>query len=232
MRGLLRQDRKDILSQIGFVWKVSSRKGELPEPTDDDSRFYHHFRQLIEYKKAHGSYPESHHGDVGKWATDQKQLMAAGKLEEMKSQRFAVIGFCNDGEDEIWMRNYQKLQQNGYHSIVTLEDPMLTHWVICQRYLHKKGLLVDERKTKFFDIPGFVWDSTPINLPQPEPKHATKEKTKKKAKKAPKKEKEDPAATSSESEDDDGVDTASGNYIGLLALASEWRDEADKQKPK
>jgi hypothetical protein len=234
MRGLLREDRQEILSIIGFVWRVASRKGELPEPpqNDDEALFLYRFRELIDHKKEFGIFPENQHGEVGKWAAEQKQLMKAGKVEETKVQRFAAIGFCDAGEGQIWEENYERLRRKGYNSIFTLEDPRLSHWIICQRYLFKKGKLSTERKMKFHEIPGFEWNSSPILLPAPEPKHAMKEKARKNIAKAWKKEvkkeqQEDPAATSSESEDE-GVETAEGNFVRLLAIASEWK-EVEKQ---
>lgn len=232
MRGLLRQDRKEILDHIGFVWKVSSRKGELPTPEGEEALFMYRFRELIEHHKTFGIFPEGQHGEIGKWAKEQKALMETGKLDDMKAMRFAAIGFCTAGEERIWDENYAKLLQKGYSSIFSLEDLKLSHWVICQYYLTKKGRLPTERKMKFFEIPGFQWDSTPINLPQPELKHVMNQKAKKKpATKVEKKvQEEDPATTSSESEEDDGIETAKGNYVGLLAIASEWK--ADKHVSK
>lgn len=229
MRGLLRPDRKEVLSFIGFVWKVSSRKGELPKPANADSQFVCRFRQLVDHKKEKGFFPtpESHGGELGKWAGEQKKLMREGKMEETRAQRFAVIGFCNAGEEQIWEENYQRLQQAGYNAIYTLEDPQLSHWVICQRYLYRKGMLAQGRKMSLFDIPGFQWDSRPLNLPQPEPKHVIREKQRKPFKREMKRpeSEDDPESTLSASEGDENMEPPKGDCSGmcLLAIASEWK---------
>jgi len=181
MRGLLRQDRKDILTNLGFVWKVYSRKGELKlqEDADDQAKWAYKFRQLVEYNNEHNSFDVPTTGlnaELGVWAQEQKQLVLAGEMDEMSAQRFAAIGFCTAGEQALWDKNYQALLTVGYTSIYTLSDPCLAHWVICQRYLYKKGQLSDERKSKLFEVNGFSWDSSPINLPKPEPKHILKAK--------------------------------------------------------
>ncbi|CAB9509845.1 helicase [Seminavis robusta] len=179
MRGLLRHDRRDILSAIGFVWKVNSRKGQLilEDGADDNSQWAYNFRQLVEYKEMHGSFPAAGmDAPLSLWADAQRSIMEEGDMEEMRAQRLAAIGFCRDGEDEIWDTNYAKLQAQGYNSIYTLEDSCLSHWVIIQRYLYKKGQLHQDKKMQLFDIPGFVWDSSPLNLPKPESKHVLKEK--------------------------------------------------------
>jgi Helicase associated domain len=186
MRGLLREDRREILSRIGFVWKVNSRKGELTigEEADDKTQWGFSFRQLVEWKNSHGSFPVdspfAEQDFLAQWASEQRQWMIAGELEESKAQRLAAIGFCDAGDDKIWDTNYGKLQRQGYESIYSLQDPCLSHWVILQRYLYKKDKLLPERKMLLFDIPGFAWDSTPLNFPKPitkpESKHILKEK--------------------------------------------------------
>ena len=179
MRGLLRDDRKEILTNIGFVWKVASRKGELQlqENADEQTRWAYFFRQLVEYKSEHGSFEvptTGDHGELGRWAAEQKRLLQLGSVDERMAQRFAAIGFCDFGDEQIWEKNYQKLLAAGFSSIYTLSNPCVSHWVICQRYLYKKGTLSQERKMKFFEINGFNWDSSPLNLPKPEPKHIQK----------------------------------------------------------
>lgn len=179
MRGLLREDRKEILTNIGFVWKVTSRKGELQlqENADDKARWAYFFRQLVEYKNEHGNFDvptTGEKGELGLWAVEQKQLLQLSKVDERMAQRFAAIGFCTAGEEKIWEKNYQELLAAGYSSVFTLSNPCVSHWVICQRYLYKKGTLSKERKMKFFEINGFTWDSSPLNLPKPEPKHIQK----------------------------------------------------------
>ena len=180
MRGLLRDDRKEILTNIGFVWKVVSRKGELQlqEDADAQARWAYFFRQLVEYKNEYGNFNVPTTGDkahLGAWALEQKKLLQVeGNVDEMMAQRFAAIGFCTAGEEKLFEKNYQDLKAAGYTSIYTLANPCLSHWVICQRYLYKKGTLSKERKMKFFEINGFTWDSSPLNLPKPEPKHILK----------------------------------------------------------
>lgn len=180
MRGLLRDDRKELLVNIGFIWKVASRKGELQlqEGADAQARWAYFFRQLVEYKNEHRNFNVPTTGDkadLGAWALEQKKLLqTAGMVDEMMAQRFAAIGFCTVGEEKLFEKNYQDLMKAGYTSIYTLANPCLSHWVICQRYLYKKGTLSKERKMKFFEINGFTWDSSPLNLPKPEPKHILK----------------------------------------------------------
>jgi len=187
MRGLLRQDRKDILTAIGFVWKVSSRKGELilEDDSDEHAVWCFRFRELVEFQKNHGVFPKTcvggnNTGSLVEWATEQRKLLATGKMEELKAQRLAAIGFCSDNESQMWEINYQLLLKAGYNSIYSLKDPGLSHWVICQRYLHRKGTLSTQRKMKLFEVAGFSWDSSPLNLPKPEPKHVVKEKERRK----------------------------------------------------
>ena len=225
-RGLLRQDRKDILDNIGFVWRVTSRKGELKLEEDSDANavWCYRFRQLVEYKKNHGTFPSAGSSDVDssvrEWAEEQKKLMVSGKMDEMRAQRFATIGFCQDGEAEMWEMNYQKLLRNGFNSIYSLDDACLSHWVICQRYLHKKGLLSKERKIKFFEVQGFSWDSSPLHLPQPEPKHVTKEKGRRQNSQT-KKTKEQKVNIEASETTTRGSEGESSGGLGLLAIVSQ-----------
>lgn len=244
-RNLLRKPRKDLLVSVGFVWKVASRKGKLILENDADAhaRWCYRFRELVEFQKANnGSFdiPNAHVKDsLGHWAAEQKKLMIAGKLDEIKAQRLATIGFCDAGEETLWEKNYQKLRKAGFNSIFSLQDPGLCHWVMCQRYLHKKGKLSNERKMKFFEVPGFMWDSSPLNMPEPEPKHVLKERERSnnnnssQRKKPAQKQRPTKSSTTKTTKKmnnsaDDSANTETESEeeacVGLLAMASGWKN--------
>jgi hypothetical protein len=179
-RNLLRDDRKALLDEVGFVWKVGSKIESVTATRTETAKWNKFFRRLIEFKRLHNSFDvpcTDEEGALRMWCEEQKQLMRMGSLEEMRAQRLIAIGFCTTGEEKIFDNNYAKLKafaeenDNSECEIVTLEDPELALWLICQRYLHKKRLLAPEREQMLTSL-GVELDSTPIHMPLQEPKYS------------------------------------------------------------
>jgi hypothetical protein len=87
----LRQDRKRILDEIGFVWK------DDPGFKSDDNQWHQQCKKLLEYKRksGHCMVPYRYEADksLGGWVSDQRSNHKKNKLRLDRKRLLDEIGF-------------------------------------------------------------------------------------------------------------------------------------------
>ena len=156
---ILPQNRKDLLDDIGFIWRVQA-----------DENWLLQYQKLVEFKRTSGHciVPLNYEQDkaLGRWVNTQRNLQANNTLQTIRQDRkdlLVALDFVWNVQDHDWHLHYEKLkdfQREHGHCIVPHSyepDKALGPWVAMQRNLHtKQDMMPDDRKVLFDDI-GFVW---------------------------------------------------------------------------
>jgi hypothetical protein len=156
----LRQDRKDLLDNVGFVWWV----GKADAASLTRRKWDKMFERLCEFKQSngHANVPQSlKKWGLGSWVSKQRAERRNGQLDPQRSQRLLEIGFTwGMNRDERWNATFEKLkaykEKNGHCRLSAPEDHLLRNWMYRQRNYQEKGTLLPERKTKL-DAFLFAW---------------------------------------------------------------------------
>jgi len=164
--GKIKQQRRDKLTSIGFVWKV--REGNISSKWEQ--QWNDNFERLKAYKKEHGDClpPRRFKSDpqLGNWVLTQRVVHASGKLRKDREEKLNSIGFAwIAGETftekgQRWETMFERLQsykEKHGDCLVPLsysEDPQLGNWVAMQR--QRIGNLDSTSKNRLDSI-GFVW---------------------------------------------------------------------------
>jgi hypothetical protein len=155
----LRVDRKELLDEIGFVWKAR-------EVAANGKKTWHQqYEQLIEFKRNNGHcvVPSKYQEDrsLGHWVNKQRQCHSNKKLRLDRKGLLDKIGFVwrvaisppVRTDDPKWNKQYEKLvtlkRKNG-HCIVP------DKWVRTQRGRHANNKMLPDGK-KLLDEIDFVW---------------------------------------------------------------------------
>ncbi|VEU40454.1 unnamed protein product [Pseudo-nitzschia multistriata] len=151
-----REDRIDLLNQIGFVWKL--RNGSYK----DDEAWEDTYQRLVEYKQKHGTtqVPRNYKADpkLGNWVKHQRKHCKRKDHIDLLNQ----IGFVWNGDqrvDEAWDIMYQRLveykQKHGTTCVpyIYIADPKLGNWVHEQRRSCKR-----KDRIGLLNQIGFVWN--------------------------------------------------------------------------
>jgi hypothetical protein len=81
----MRQDRKELLEKIGFVWNVEAHQWHL------------HYKKLVEFKQQNGHccVPTKYQEDafLGNWVCWQRQLHSKKRIEPNRNVLLDEIGF-------------------------------------------------------------------------------------------------------------------------------------------
>jgi hypothetical protein len=173
---ILRQDRKELLDKIGFVWNVGRKVGKT-DAAAITSRTQPHwdaiFERLVEFKQMNGhpNVPQRFKiGDLalGDWVSRCRMLWKDGELDSQRAQRLREIGLEPAKDvNQSWNEKYEKLkayqEKHGHCRIVVhgpkVQDRQLAIWVVTQRKCQKKDTLLPDRKAKLDEI-GFVWQGS------------------------------------------------------------------------
>jgi hypothetical protein len=155
----MREDRKKLLNEIGFVWSVGS--GVVV----DDKKWLEQYGNLKEYKNENGhcSVPKGE-GSLGGWVERQRQLHNKKTIKNDRKDMLDEIGFVWDAIDEEWQNKYKKLKEfQEIHGHVNLprdnlhrSNHALSGWVHWQRINHAAVRLDPERKAMLDEL-GLVW---------------------------------------------------------------------------
>jgi hypothetical protein len=164
------QDRKDLLDEIGFIWKVRVDYKPAIVSKSDKSRhtkWYNEYEKLVEFKRKNGHcmvpYRYEQDKSLGKWASSQRTRHARGMMLSVRKDMLDEIGFVwkADG-DKLWHQHYEKLvdfKRNNGHCMVPCRyehDKSLGKWVSTQRTGHANGVMLSVRKDLLDEI-GFAW---------------------------------------------------------------------------
>ena len=162
-----KQERRDKLNSIGFVWSVQKR-GRSPK---FEKQWNEKFERLVQYKQDYGDChpPFLWHQDpkLGQWICHQRALFANNKLRPDRQARLESIGFswvagpsltaCEKQWEMMFAKLEKYYQQHG-DCLVPLdykEDPSLGKWVSQQRMNYSK---LDSVRRNRLELIGFVWD--------------------------------------------------------------------------
>jgi uncharacterized protein YbgA (DUF1722 family) len=164
----LRQDRKELLDELGFVWRAGSNENNW-----FDKKWEQQFEKLVEFKRKNGHclVPQEHGQDdsLGCWVNQQRVLQNKNIIIRDRKELLDELGFVWRIEiidkkcfDKKWKRQYEKLvefkRKNG-HCILRRgyeQDKSLGVWVGRQRTFLNNNKLRPDRK-ELLDELGFVW---------------------------------------------------------------------------
>jgi uncharacterized protein YbgA (DUF1722 family) len=169
----IRQDRKIILNEIGFSWKVEVAYNFKP----DDKLWHQQYEKLVEFrrKKGHCIVPTNHEQDksLGRWVERQRRNHKNDKMLRDRQELLDELEFAwkvdsaltfKPKYDKLWHQQYEKLleykRKNGHCNVPQTkneeQDKSLGDWVHTQRTLHNNNKLGIDRK-RILDGIGFVW---------------------------------------------------------------------------
>jgi hypothetical protein len=171
----IRLDRKGLLDEIGFVWKVPTAG---PDNKKYDKHWYQHYEKLVEFKRKNGNclVPQRYQEDatLGLWVVRQRHLHTKNKLRLDRKELLDELGIVwrrvdnsaayadNKKYDKYWHQHYEKLvefKQTHGHCLVPQryeKELSLGVWVRTQRQFHGKNTLRLDRKGLLDEL-GFVW---------------------------------------------------------------------------
>jgi hypothetical protein len=161
--GIMKDDRKQLLDDLGFVWKIDNYDTDTSLRARQWEDMY---KKMRDFKETHGhcKIPVHYKDDprLGKWVRNQRAFEKSGELDETRFERLDVLGFVWDPCGSHWNNMYAKLSayydKYGHCQIPCnyADDPAMGKWVRNQRMLETSGTLNDDRFERLNAL-GFVW---------------------------------------------------------------------------
>ncbi|MDD2709965.1 MAG: helicase associated domain-containing protein [Verrucomicrobiae bacterium] len=146
-RGRLREDRRQRLEELGFVWNVKEAAWE------------NYFRQLAEFRRKHGhcAVLKRHGTDANflKWVERHRSAFRKGELPAERQRRLAALGFVGDEEEAGWdarmadLRKFRRRYGTFRISTSLRKYNGLRQWLDKQRRKWLKGTMPVRLKAKF-----------------------------------------------------------------------------------
>jgi hypothetical protein len=163
-REILRQDRKELLDKLGFVWRVDKADADA---SLTQRKWDQMLERLVEFKQTNGraNVPRSFKKwGLGRWVSDQRNDGRKGEMDPRRAPRLLAIGLDFDPR---WKENFERLEaykkKNGHCNVsatgANVEDAKLLGWVKNQRSFRENGFLLPKRNTQLDEI-GFVWQAS------------------------------------------------------------------------
>jgi hypothetical protein len=143
-------DRKNRLSELGFVWRVREVSWAAM------------FAALKRYKEKHGdcNVPRGwgENPELARWVLKQRQHQKQGALSIERKKRLDELGFIWDPRVSNWETMFAQLKQysatfghcnapRGWR-----DNPQLATWVDAQRNKWRKGVLSAQRKARLDEL--------------------------------------------------------------------------------
>eukprot|EP00978_Attheya_sp_CCMP212_P000327 scaffold660_cov57-Attheya_sp.AAC.3 len=160
--GTLKEDRKQLLDNLSFVWEIDHYDVDRSLRARQWEDMY---MKLQAFKKANGHcrIPAIYKDDptLGKWARNQRSFEKSGRLDETRFERLDVVGFDWNPWGSHWNAMYEKLrayyERHGHSHVLFTDpdDPALGKWVRNIRAAKAKGNLNDERIGRLNDLEFF-----------------------------------------------------------------------------
>eukprot|EP00978_Attheya_sp_CCMP212_P048868 scaffold586586_cov114-Attheya_sp.AAC.1 len=162
--GILKEDRKQLLNDLGFVWEIDHYDVDTSLRARQWQEMYTKFRAFKETHGHHCQIPVNYKDDpaLGKWARNQRASERTGRLDETRFERLDALCFEWDPCGSHWNKMHAKLRayydKHGHCQIPISypEDPVLGKWVRKQRILKTHGTLNDDRFERLNALE-FVW---------------------------------------------------------------------------
>jgi hypothetical protein len=163
----LRLDRKDLLDEIRFIWRVEG----APTFKPDDKFWHQQYEKLLEYrqKNGHCRVPTKYKDDksLGHWVGNQRANNNNNKLRLDRKTILEEIGFAwkddtMNQHDKLWHQHYEQLvEYKRINSNLEVpksndKDKSLREWINTQRKHHNKNEMQPDRKDLLEKI-GFAW---------------------------------------------------------------------------
>jgi hypothetical protein len=147
----IQPDRKIILDELGFVWKVERANDKL---------WHQQHEKLVEFKrkKGHCLVPTKYEQDksLGLWVNKQRSFHNNSKLRLDRMKLLDELDFVwivergRNIDDKVWKQQDEKLvefKRKKGHCLVPQkydQDPPLADWVSTQRSLHGDNCVEDD----------------------------------------------------------------------------------------
>jgi uncharacterized protein YbgA (DUF1722 family) len=162
----MRPDRKDLLDELDFVWRVDTAGNQ-------DKNWQQQYEKLVEFKRKNGHciVRQTYEQDktLGRWINDQRNCQRNHKMRPERKDLLDELEYVwrvdtAVNQDKNWHQQYEKLvefkRKNG-HCIVPRkyeENNSLGNWVDVQRKLHTKNEMRQDRKELLDKVEFFFGD--------------------------------------------------------------------------
>ena len=161
-RGMIADNRVQLLDDLGFVWETRSR-GTWEDRLAEVTAF------KTKYGDCNIPLGFSEDPKLGSFVSNMRTRRNKGTLSEDRIARLDEIGFIWSAEsgDQKWYQMYDSLKHyhamHGHSNVPGKwkENPKLANWVSFQRQLRKRSMIADNRVQLLDDL-GFVWDMRDI----------------------------------------------------------------------
>jgi hypothetical protein len=158
----MREDRKQLLDELGFVWKVDKADADasLSQREWDEQ-----LDRIVQFKEQYGHcyVPRSFtKWGLGSWLTVQRAEARKGQLDTRRAYKLLSVGVTwGSNFDQRWEEHFLQLKafnEKHGHCYVPLssESFKLSCWVKNQQSFQKNGILLPARKAKL-DTVGLAW---------------------------------------------------------------------------
>jgi hypothetical protein len=155
------EDRKQLLDELGFVWKVDKAD---PDASLSQREWDEQLDRIIEFNDQYGhcDVPRSFtKWGLGSWLCVQRAAARKGQLDTRRAHKLLSIGVTwGNNVDQRWKEHFLHLKEfkkkYGHCRVPPSESNELKGWVHNQQIFQKKGTLLPARKAKL-DAVGLAW---------------------------------------------------------------------------
>jgi hypothetical protein len=154
--GKMRQDREDLLNDLGFTWRK-------PDTTKATVPWMERYKQLFDFKQRNGhvQVPVTENKELHTWIRTQNDCQRAGTLRPDREQLLNELGFVwRTRTNKQWMDMYKRCvafkERKGNFKVSVSEDKELRTWIHNQRSCKMSGKLSQDKQNSLDKI-GFVW---------------------------------------------------------------------------
>ena len=157
----LPEDRKQLLDELGFVWKVDKADADA---SLNQREWDEQLDRIIQFKEQYGhcDVPRSFtKWGLGGWLCGQRAAARKGQLDTRRVHKLLSIGVTwGNNFDERWEKHFRLLnafkEEHGHCHVVLSESFQLNNWITNQKIFQKNGTLLPARKARL-DAIGFAW---------------------------------------------------------------------------
>ena len=159
--GVIQEERKRKLDDLGFIWQLKKKcNPDKRNTTRIDEKWEGHFAKLLKFKEEHGhpNVPDEWSGDksLSKWVKGQRviynrNLMPKDRLKKLQDIGF-VFGFQAQKKQKNWNRMYDLLKvcekEDGNFQVALVGDdaPSLARWIQRQREAYRTNKMEPGRE--------------------------------------------------------------------------------------
>jgi hypothetical protein len=182
----MRQDRKELLNEIRFVWivEIAVRQAARETTIDEDDKWRQQYEKLLNFKRKNGHcrVPKGDTEDksLANWLRTQRGKNTSNNMRLDRNELLDALGFVWRvvptaasarsfiSDDKKWLEQYEKLvefkRRNG-HCVVPAgyykedkDKKAFSIWVSKQRDYHDNNKMRQDRKELLVAL-DFVWQA-------------------------------------------------------------------------